>query len=328
MRLRGSVRWKRCCRERGCRVRAGRARAGRPRCGCRRRPAGLERRAGVLGVGDDRGAAGRADEARRGPHLRAHAALGELPGGGVRVGLVRRSSRRRRGRSGCRSRASPWGTPVTSISTSAPSELASRSAARSLSTTASTPCRTCPSSTTGIPPPPAAITTQPRWTRPRMSSSSTIAPRLRRGDEPAVAAAGVLADGPAALLRVPARGRLVEERADGLGRPGERRIVGVDDHVRDDGDHAGQPPTARLVQREGRAGSPAGPRSSRRGRTAAAREPGARPPPAGWRGCRPGGRCRARRPRSSRRPASGRRRRPSRARWPTARRRCRTRRCG
>src|SRR5215831_9916428 len=67
-----------------------------------------------------------------------------------------------------------WSTAVTSTSACAPSSRATRLAARSLSMTASMPTARSPEMSTGMPPPPQAITRQPASTRARMAPISTM----------------------------------------------------------------------------------------------------------------------------------------------------------
>ena len=171
-----------------------------------------------------------------------------------------RTGRRRRARparprpSSCRSRwvgrpksTATCSTPVRTSRTSAPSLAASRAEARSLSTTASTPARE-PSArrTTGIPPPPAATTTAPVPAGPRSGRQLQDLPRLRGGDHPAPAPAGVLPHHPALGVHAAAGLRLVVEVADRLGGSAERRVAGVDHRA---GDHADRrPPHPRLVE--------------------------------------------------------------------------------
>ena len=73
--------------------------------------------------------------------------------------------------------------------------------------------------------------------------------RLGRGDDPAVAAPGVLDHRPAIPLGLLVGLLLGVERSDRLGGPIEGRIVGVDHDVRQDAGHAiGKPPGRQLVE--------------------------------------------------------------------------------
>src|SRR5262252_2568971 len=95
--------------------------------------------------------------------------------------------------------------------------------------TASTP-RTSPSAgtTTGIPPPPAAMTMKPRL----ISVAATPTPRIASGR----GEAGIFDHLPAVLLlQLGGAGRR-EERADRLGRLEKRGIGGVDLDLRDERD--------------------------------------------------------------------------------------------
>src|SRR5215471_6272422 len=67
-----------------------------------------------------------------------------------------------------------WSTAVTSTSACTPSSRATRLAARSLSMTASMPTARSPEMSTGLPPPPHAITRQPASTRARIAAISTM----------------------------------------------------------------------------------------------------------------------------------------------------------
>ena len=80
-----------------------------------------------------------------------------------------------------------------------------------------------------------------------MASSSTISSGCGEAHDAAPAAARVLDDVPA-VASAGARSRvvLVHERADRLGRLRERRVVPVDQHLRDDGgDHGVLQPSRR-----------------------------------------------------------------------------------
>ena len=80
------------------------------------------------------------------------------------------------------------------------------------------------------------------------SRSSTISTGRGGGHDAPPAAPGVLGHVPAQPLGVLVRGRVVEERADGLGRVGERRVGRVDDGLRHDRhDPPVDAPAAQLV---------------------------------------------------------------------------------
>ncbi len=95
----------------------------------------------------------------------------------------------------------------------------------------------CSSSTTGMPPPPTAMTTNAGVDQlPGSASARRCAWGCGEAHHPPPAAPGILDHGPAISSSPPLFGLgLVHERADGLGRILEGRIVAVDQHLRDDG---------------------------------------------------------------------------------------------
>ena len=172
----------------------------------------------------------------RGLDLRAHAAR---PGIGPPAGIawprltVMRSRKR-------------WlGLPKSSATLSTPVEMTKRSAFRcrasrldaaSLSITAAQPCRSpFGRRTTGMPPPPTAITTMSlSQQRPDHVFSSTIS--RGGGRAPRGASRGRHPQHRPAVLLLVMQGVLVrEERADRLGRVPKRRIVRVHHHLGHDG---------------------------------------------------------------------------------------------
>ena len=218
-----------------------------------------------------RAPAARLDEARRGLHLRPHAAGRELAL--VEAALASETRQPRQLALPARAEVDRHARHAGEQHEHVGVERRARARAeqRSLSITAATPTSRSPPRATGMPPPPAAITSAPCSSSARTWSLAEHLARVRAGDHAAPAAPGVGRHVPAALARAAPRLVLVVERADRLRRRREGRVGRVDEHAREQ--RGGRHATDRAPRWPSAAGSRSGPASSRSARRAAAAGP-------------------------------------------------------